>query len=628
MGIIRRKKTLIPEEQRQISFGRLTFQSIPEILRFQFITKIILFCVAFAANTLAAVILASGNLNAVTTANFKELFLNWRVLPIFLLTAGVILIYLDFSIFAQIVFCSDVLTGKQVRYRTILKEGTLSIKKILTLSGLPIIFYTLIAVPLVGVGFSLSLTENLQIPDFVMHVIRSNRLYMTAYVLALIVIAVIGFLHIFTIHGVVLDDLSPREARKQSTALIRTHWRGYLKRLLYWIVFVAAGILLIALLVTVIYFVLTIAAGVVDVPENYALSIDKLGSGEMTALDRAVVRSRAMTIFASLLGALLVSVYVFVMSSCSMLIFTQAYLHFTGRAGKSYPGRPERRGFSLNVLGAAAAVAGSLGLSFLLAFSLDQVFMDRTYPVIAAHRAGGVLASENSLEGIEAAISHGIGASEIDVQRTKDGRYIINHDNTFKRVAGDGRAAQDMTFDEVMQLRIPDTTGSGRELTVATIEEMLDAVRGRHKLFIELKGVTADRRMVDDLVRIIREKDCVEDVALISLNYDPIRYAAETYPEFETAITLFAAYGDITKLPGTMLLLSKEMATSDRIEAVHRAGKKVMVWTVDDEAGITDFLDGEADYILTDEVDLALQIRDKLDARTDLQRITEMIGGR
>ena len=138
---------------------------------------------------------------------------------------------------------------------------------------------------------------------------------------------------------------------------------------------------------------------------------------------------------------------------------------------------------------------------------------------VIAHRAGGNMASENSLEGLELAIEHGCYGSEIDVQRTKDGYYVINHDTTFQRVAGVNRPVSDMTLEEIQQLRIKDTTGSGALLPVPTFAEMLEIIKGREKLFVEMKGSTADRQMVDDLVKMIREAGCTEDCVLISLNY-------------------------------------------------------------------------------------------------------------
>jgi glycerophosphoryl diester phosphodiesterase len=51
---------------------------------------------------------------------------------------------------------------------------------------------------------------------------------------------------------------------------------------------------------------------------------------------------------------------------------------------------------------------------------------DRETPAgIIAHRAGGTLASENSLEGLQAAIDHGCHGSEIDVPLTYADYYFL-----------------------------------------------------------------------------------------------------------------------------------------------------------------------------------------------------------
>ena len=103
---------------------------------------------------------------------------------------------------------------------------------------------------------------------------------------------------------------------------------------------------------------------------------------------------------------------------------------------------------------------------------------------------------ENSLEGLRLSIAHGVKGAEVDVQRTKDGHYIINHDVDFYRVYGVEKKPHEMTLEEIEELRASD--GSH----VPTIEEMLQTAKGNVKLYIEMKGDTADRQMADDLVRI------------------------------------------------------------------------------------------------------------------------------
>ena len=50
-------------------------------------------------------------------------------------------------------------------------------------------------------------------------------------------------------------------------------------------------------------------------------------------------------------------------------------------------------------------------------------------------------------------------------------------------------------------------------------------------LFTELKGKTADQKMADDAVSIVKQYHMEDEVVLISLKYDIIDYIESKYPE-------------------------------------------------------------------------------------------------
>ena len=112
---------------------------------------------------------------------------------------------------------------------------------------------------------------------------------------------------------------------------------------------------------------------------------------------------------------------------------------------------------------------------------------------------------------------------------------------------------------------------------------------------------------------------CVEDTALISLNYDVIKYAETTYPEFETGTLFFASLGDVSRLTCDLLIMEEETATDTNINLIHDAGKQAIVWTVNSSEGLYHFLDSKADAVITDQVELAQKVQTRLDGRTDLE---------
>lgn len=106
---------------------------------------------------------------------------------------------------------------------------------------------------------------------------------------------------------------------------------------------------------------------------------------------------------------------------------------------------------------------------------------------IAAHRGGYEndrqdKAPENSLANIENCERYGYELFETDIQRTKDGHFIIMHDPTIEReTSGIGKVGE-MTILELQGLRKRYRDGSLSPERVATLEEFLKHGKG-HTVF-------------------------------------------------------------------------------------------------------------------------------------------------
>ena len=76
--------------------------------------------------------------------------------------------------------------------------------------------------------------------------------------------------------------------------------------------------------------------------------------------------------------------------------------------------------------------------------------------LIFAHR--GVkrrgIADENSLEAFKAAVELGIDGIELDVRLTRDGKAVIMHDADLRRVAGDNRKVESLTYRELSDIEL------------------------------------------------------------------------------------------------------------------------------------------------------------------------------
>ena len=110
---------------------------------------------------------------------------------------------------------------------------------------------------------------------------------------------------------------------------------------------------------------------------------------------------------------------------------------------------------------------------------------------------------------------------------------------------------------------------------------------------------------------------------LISLKYDILEYIEQKYPEMQTGYLAFISFGQIENTPFDYLALEEEISTDETIAAIHDKGKKVMVWTVNEEDDIEYFMTSDADAIITDSVKLSGEKKEQLSKRTPLEIILQ-----
>ena len=93
---------------------------------------------------------------------------------------------------------------------------------------------------------------------------------------------------------------------------------------------------------------------------------------------------------------------------------------------------------------------------------------------------------ENSMAAFCKAVQAGYGI-EMDVQLSKDGVPVVFHDFTLKRICGKEGKVCDYTWKELQSFRL-----CGSEETIPKFEDVLNEVRGRVPLIVELKVEWAD----------------------------------------------------------------------------------------------------------------------------------------
>jgi glycerophosphoryl diester phosphodiesterase len=240
-----------------------------------------------------------------------------------------------------------------------------------------------------------------------------------------------------------------------------------------------------------------------------------------------------------------------------------------------------------------------------------------------AHRGARFVAPENTLTAIRAALDRGADMVELDVQRSKDGRLVLIHDQDLRRTTNvervfPRRASYDVAAFTYRDMRRLDAGRWKRDKyageRIPTLKQAVRLLqRRRAGLLLELKSpslypglgfeVSAALRRVDGYLgwAIRRDKLVVQ-----SFDFDVARAFKDIEPRVPVALLGTPAVADLPGLAQWADEISARHKTIDAgyVAAVHAAGMSCSVWTVDTKANMNASLDKGVDAVVTNRPDL------------------------
>lgn len=574
------------------------FQAIPEILLYEVFITLGLVAILTGLEYLVKKAIYSTGRVALTTGDFTFLFTTWQGWCILLICVAVLFVYVALDINTKFYYAQNVMDNEKGSLFKNLAKGFASIRLFLNPGGIFTIVFLIVALPILGVGVSVGLTSNFYIPTFITSVIFANKYYTIAYFVVLFILFGIFIWNIFLLPNVLLNEMSVQEAGSSARRLMKQHFWNFVKETLFFIIkfFVIVMVIRAIVLYGPMYFI------------QY----------EVQDTDTR----RFLLIFFAVFGGVIVTVSRTFSTPFYIIKLTELFYSYVEGKPVFVPVRKKKH-HPFMWLATAVLIVISASVGFLGTLIFDETFSAEVKPQIIAHRLGGYEGPENTVEGLKTSIELGAAGAETDVQRTKDGQYIILHDDNFKRLCGIDKKPSELTLDEIKEFTITD-----REFTakISTLEEVLDTANGEDiLLFVELKGATADIQMADDVVQMVKDKGMQEQVIIISLKYNLIDHIESNYPEMKTSFLAFGTFGDTANLDTDGLALEEESATDSTIAMIHEADKWVQIWTPDEEKEQIEYLNSYADYIITDNVKQAQRITEKLENRNDMERVVSKI---
>lgn len=112
---------------------------------------------------------------------------------------------------------------------------------------------------------------------------------------------------------------------------------------------------------------------------------------------------------------------------------------------------------------------------------------------LIAHR-GGSFGKENSLETMATAVKMGADAVECDIRKTKDGIYVIYHDENLSRLAGTEETVSNVTFSEMRTLL------AKKNEKIMTFEELAKGYKEKTPILLHIKLTEYDENFARYIV--------------------------------------------------------------------------------------------------------------------------------
>ena len=205
--------------------------------------------------------------------------------------------------------------------------------------------------------------------------------------------------------------------------------------------------------------------------------------------------------------------------------------------------------------------------------------------LVVAHRGLSGLETENTNAAFVAAGNRSYYGIETDVHRTLDGKFVICHDDSLKRVGGENVPVEEVTMDTLLSMVLCDKDGTKAraDLRPTTLENYISICKKYDKhCVLELKSDFTDRE-IEKIIEIIKSLEYLENVTFISFCYDNLLRIRKLLPT-QSAQFLFSEVTDETvervKRDRLDVDVYFKALTEENVKAFHDAGITVNCWTV------------------------------------------------
>ena len=558
---------------KNINRYKFTYISIAAIIQLMLICGLWLISRIFQlALTLAGEEhLDKNNILHILTNPYSFVILNLLVLIV------AFFMFIEFSILTFTIYGQ--LTEKQYSFRSILDNAWTKTKNLAGFQTLFFIFYFLITIPTINLGVKSVLAKNLFIPKFISSEIMKTNSGLIIWGLIMIVFAYLNLRLIFTLPLTAVGDENILDSIKRSWDLTKTGKR----KLVFTILLFEIIYLLIAVVLT----------GVIT---YICIYFDNDGNNP-------IIQTLFFSSISGIIFFLGVISKVTVITSLITVLIDHNEVSEKLVNNLNENKKKSRLVVTLTTVIIVVAV-------LVNGFNMYGNGVNKNIETIA-HRGYVAKGVENSIEALEGAAEVGADYVEFDIILTKDNKFVVMHDYNLKRLAGLNKRVQDMNFDEVVGLTIKQGDFTSK---IPSLEEFVNKAKELNmNLVIELKPHGAEpSNYIDILIGEIKRLK-LENYKFMSLNSKVMEELETKVPNLETGYVIPLQFGNFHHSNVDFFVI-EDFSYRDRlVEQARKENKQVFVWTINDPALITKYLQSPADGIITDEPELVKDEKDILE---------------
>lgn len=485
--------------------------------------------------------------------------------------------FIEFSILTFTIYGQ--LTEKQYSFRSILDNAWNKTKNLAGFQTLFFIFYFLITIPTINLGVKSVLAKNLFIPKFISSEIMKTNSGLIIWGLIMIVFAYLNLRLIFTLPLTAVGDENILDSIKRSWELTKTGKR----KLVFTI-----------LLFEIIY--LLIAAVLTGVITYICIYFDNDGNNPII-----------QTLFFSSVSGIIFFLGVISKITVITSLITVLIDH-NEISEKLVNNLNENKKKSRLVVTFTTVIVVVAVL--INGFNIYGNGVNKNIKTIA-HRGYVAKGVENSIEALEGAAEVGADYVEFDIILTKDNKFVVMHDFNLKRLVGLNKRVQDMNFDEVVGLTIKQGDFSSK---IPSLEEFVNKAKELNiNLVIELKPHGAEPpNYIDILIDEVKRLK-LENYKFMSLNSKVMEELETKVPNLETGYVIPLQFGNFHHSNVDFFVIEDFSYRDHLVKQARKENKQVFVWTINNPALITKYLQSPADGIITDEPELIKEEKDILE---------------